>query len=274
MPVDHCSFGANEDLYATLFVDNRAFFVTYFRVDPFHAFEIDAQGNCEEHAEFIVSGWNDFFRATLDDSRLIGIGRNDEGATNRLAVSLYDISNIDNPTPLIDRDEINLEWANSEAQWDDRAFTVLDDAISVTSPEGTLETGLVLMPFEGWRESTQEYVAQVQILTFSSTTLTRRAVMDHGSSVRRSFLADDGIAANLSEEQLSLHAIENPSAPREVGRGGRRAELLEVLAYGDHVARVRDRNRYYYGSSTHAPKARVETCRATPCSTRLRRSRA
>ena len=31
-------FGDNEDLYATLFVGNKAFFVTYFRTDPFHAF--------------------------------------------------------------------------------------------------------------------------------------------------------------------------------------------------------------------------------------------
>jgi len=31
-----------------------------------------------------------------------------------------------------------------------------------------------------------------------------------------------------------------------------------VLAYGDYVARVRDRNRYYYGNAAHAPMARVE----------------
>jgi hypothetical protein len=258
VPIDQCSFGAGEQLYATLFVDSRAFFVTYFRTDPFHAFSIDEAGNCEEHAEYIVSGWNDFFRATLGDTRLVGIGRNDEGNRNRLAVSLYDITDIDNPSPLIDRDEVNLEWGSSEAQWDDRAFTVLDDAVNVTAGNGTPETGLVLLPFEGWNEGTQEYVAQVQILTFSSTTLTRRSVMDHGSSVRRSFLTGDQTAANLSEEQLSLYDIGNPSAPRELGRLDVAPSFSKVLAYGDYVARVRDRNRYYYGNAAHSPKARVE----------------
>jgi len=257
VPLDHCSFGSGEDLFATLFVDHRAFFVTYFRTDPFHAFSIDEQGQCEEHAEFIVSGWNDFFRATLGDTRLIGIGRNDEGNRNRLAVSLYDISDIDNPSPLIDRDEINLEWGSSEAQWDDRAFTVLDDAVSVAAGDVT-ETGLVLMPFEGWNSSTQAYVSQVQIFTFSSTTLTRRSVMDHGSSVRRSFLSDDTTAANLSEEQLSLYSIADPSAPEELGRVDVAPSFSKVFSFGEHVARVRDRNRYYYGSAAHAPKARVE----------------
>lgn len=259
VPLDHCSFGAGEQLYATLFVDHRAFFVTYFRVDPFHAFSIDEQGQCEEHAEFIVSGWNDFFRATLGDSRLIGIGRNDENNRNVLAVSLYDISDIGNPTPLIEREEIDLQWGHSEAQWDDRAFSVLDGAVSVLAADGqTEETGLVLMPFEGWNESTQQYLAQVQIFTFSSTTLTRRGVMDHGSSVRRSFLSDDATAANLSEEQLSLYDVSSPNAPEELGRLDVAPSFSKVLGYGDYVARVRDRGRYYYGSVARTPKARVE----------------
>lgn len=39
-PVDHATFGDGEQLYATVFVGEKAFFVTYQRVDPFHAFEI------------------------------------------------------------------------------------------------------------------------------------------------------------------------------------------------------------------------------------------
>lgn len=258
VPLDHCAFGEGEQLYATLFVDSRAFFVTYMRTDPFHAFSIDEAGQCEEHNQFIVSGWNDFFRATLGDTRILGIGRNDEGSQNRLAVSLYDISDIDNPSPLIDRDEINLDWGGSEAQWDDRAFTVLEDAVNTTAADGTPETGLVLLPFEGWKSATNEYVAQVQIFTFSSTTLTRRSVMDHGSSVRRSFLSSDDVAANLSEEQLSLYDIGTPGSPSELGRLDVAPSFSKVLAYGDFVARVRDRGRYYYGSATHTPSARVE----------------
>ena len=79
-------------------MQNKAFFVTYLRQDPFHVFTIDDAGQCEEHNEFIVSGWNDFFRAVSDDTRLIGIGRNDENRTSNLAVSLYDITDVANPS--------------------------------------------------------------------------------------------------------------------------------------------------------------------------------
>ena len=34
-----------------------------------------------EHNEFIVSGWNDFLRPTLDNTRLLGIGHNDDNNT-------------------------------------------------------------------------------------------------------------------------------------------------------------------------------------------------
>ena len=75
--IDHETFGVDEQLYATLFLKNKAFFVTYLRVDPFHAFSIDDQGQAEEKNEYIVSGWNDFFRPVMGETRLIGIGVDD-----------------------------------------------------------------------------------------------------------------------------------------------------------------------------------------------------
>lgn len=257
-PIDHCTFGDGQNLFATLFVENKAFFVTYLRQDPFHAFEIDAAGQCQEHAEFVVSGWNDFFRAVSNDTRLIGIGRNDETRLNALAVSLYDISNIANPNPLLQRAEIDLTWASSEASWDDRAFSVLEGAVSIQSSNGVAETGLVLLPFEGWNENDQTYQASVQLFTFSDSTITKRGVMEHGTSVRRSFLTDDSTAANLSEDQLSLYSITTPDAPDELGRVDVAPSFNKVLVYGDYVARVRDRGRYYYGSAEHTPNALVE----------------
>ena len=99
-------------LYATVFVENRAFFVTYYRRDPFHAFSVDDAGKCQEHSQFIVSGWNDFLRATLDDTRLIGIGHNDANNTRTLSVSLYDAVNLDNPNPLKARADIDHRRAS------------------------------------------------------------------------------------------------------------------------------------------------------------------
>jgi len=235
--IDAASFGANEDLFATIFLGNRAFFVTYRRVDPFHAFEISDDGVITPGAEFVVSGWNDFFRPVLDDSRLIGIGVDDEGGQT-LAVSLYDVTEITNPEPLLARERVAADGSWSEASFDHRAFSVLEDAVSVAGPGGVLETGLVLLPFSGWDSARNEYAAAVQLFTFSGRTLTRRGLMLHGSPVRRSFEAGEERVANLSETELSLFATADPDQPTEIGRVDLAPNYTDVFRFGAFWVRV------------------------------------
>ena len=103
----------------------------------------------------------------------MGIGVNDE-TSRTLAVSLYDITVLTNPEPLIAREQVEFGGGWSEARWDHRAFSVLEDAVEIKSPDGVEETGLVLLPFQGWDDTRETYVSGVQIFTFSETTLTRR----------------------------------------------------------------------------------------------------
>ena len=252
VPIDNKTFGDNEQLFATLFLDNKAFFVTYERVDPFHAFEVTDQGIITEKSEFIVSGWNDFFKPVAAKSRLIGIGKNDTDAQgnriNTMAVSLYDITDLTNANPLIQRAEVELDQSWSEAQWDDRAFSVIEKGTSITAPDGlTEETGLVLLPFSGWNEQESRYISAVQIYTFSKDTLTLRGVMDHGTPVRRSFMADKAqkTTANLSEAELSLFNTTNPAAPTELGRLSLAPNYVDFKIFGGHGVRQQNRQSYY-----------------------------
>lgn len=257
--IDHCEFGSGQNLFATIFLDDRAFFVTYLRVDPFHAFAIDAEGKCEEKAEFIVSGWNNFFRSVFEDQRLIGIGVNDEDGRT-LAVSLYDITDLTNTEPLIERASVAADNSWSEANWDDRAFSVLEDVVSVRQGD-VEETGLVLLPFSGWREDRGEYLAAVQIFTFSDSTLTRRGMMVHGTPVRRSFLADDEITANLSELELSLFDHTDPDEPSELGRVNLAPNYTDLLVFGDYGARLNNTSEFYwgwYGAEAEVPASTIE----------------
>ena len=260
VPLDHCTFGAGEDLYATLFVDSRAFFVTYMRVDPFHAFEIGADGSCAERSEFLVSGWNDFFRATLGETRLVGVGVDDADGRRTASVSLYDITDLANPTPLLARAAVGTDDGWSEATWDHRAFSVIEDAVSVTAPDGTPESGLVLLPFSGWSAADGAYEAAVQIFTFSETTITRRGLMAHDTPVRRSFLVDDGVAANLSDFQLALYDTASPDAPVALGRVDLAPSYTRVLKLGDYMLRLADASWTYgwWGTRGAAPPSSVQ----------------
>lgn len=257
--IDACEFGEGQNLFATLFLEDRAFFVTYLRVDPFHAFSLTEDGHCEEVAEFEVSGWNNYFRPVFDDQRLIGIGINDENGRT-LAVSLYDITNLANPQPMVARSEVEADRSWSEATWDDRAFSVLENAVAVETADG-LETGLVLLPFSGWNEENHEYVSAVQIFTFSERALTRRGLMIHGTQVRRSFVANADTLANLSETELSLFEHGNPDQPQELGRVSLAPNFTDVLVFGEYGARLNRSSETYmgwWGNRAELPPSTVE----------------
>ncbi|WP_428262477.1 beta-propeller domain-containing protein [Haliangium sp.] len=263
--VDDEPFGTGETLYGAIFLADRAFAVTYLRVDPFHAFSIAADGKVEEVSEYVVSGWNDFFRPVLDNTRLIGIGIDDTNG-RKVSVSMYDITELSNPEPLVSRAEVSGSsngWNWSEANWDHRAFSVLDNAVEVTTDSGVTETGLVLLPFSGWNEADGRYQSAVQIYTFSGTTLTRRGLMEHGSPVRRSFLADDETTVNLSEAELSLYDHTTPDAPVKLGGVALAPDYSQVLSFGDYRVRIAGNNEYWYAPLAEAPGAKAEVIPAS-----------
>jgi hypothetical protein len=256
--IDHCQFSDGQSLYATLFLGNKAFFVTYRRTDPFHAFAIGDDGTCQEMSQFIVSGWNDFFSSVFDDERLIGIGQNTDTGSTTMSVSLYDITNLTNANPLLARADVALDNSWSEATWDDKAYSVLEDALSPDAANG--ETGLILLPFQGWSENYQKYVAAVQIYTFSKNTLTRRGVMNHGSTVLRSFLADSQTTTNMSDEEMSFFDHTNPNSPKELGRVDLAPDYTQILSFGDYLVRLKNTSVYYgwWGSRATLPDSIAE----------------
>lgn len=259
--VDHDTFGKDESLFATLFLGNKGFFVTYLRKDPFHAFEIDDLGRAQARSEFVISGWNDFFKPVSADTRLVGIGTNDENGSRTMAVSLYDVTSLTNPNPLLARQEVAADSSWSEASWDDKAFSVLENAVTIPSILGSVtETGMVLLPFSGYNKDQATYVAAVQIFTFSNKTLSRRGIMNHGTTVRRSFLANPATVANLSEAELSLFDHADPGAPKEKGRVELSPNYSDFFLFGDFGARLKyDQDDYaWWGGLSRRPDNALE----------------
>ena len=259
--IDHDTFGEGQQLFGTSFSADKAFFVTYLRQDPFHAFSITPEGMMKEENEFIVSGWNDFFVPVHNETRLIGVGHNDENNRRSLAISLYDTTNLKNTRPLLMRAEVDLSHSWSEANWDDRAFSVLENATKATAADGkTVETGLVLLPFSGYDGATGQGVGGVQIFTFSATTVTRRGTMKQETGVRRSFMGDaaNSIAANLSESDLSLFSIVSPDAPQEKGSVQLAPNYSQFIAFKQVGARYHSINHAWSESGTARRMDRVE----------------
>jgi hypothetical protein len=249
-PICELSFGDNQDLFATRFLGNRLFAHTADEDDPFHAFALGADGSCREISEFEISGWNDFLRPVMSDSRLIGIGATKDEDGTTAAVSLYDVSDAAEDTPraigrhpLIAQEEVAIPYSWSDGSWDHRAFSVLENAVEVEGPGGVVETGLVLLPYTGWNEETEEYASAVQIFTFSEDSLTPRGTMNHGTPVRRSFRVDVEVVANLSDARLRLFDTSDPDDPIELGstrlpRPMPQGPEISSLCSGDECAPV------------------------------------
>lgn len=259
IPIDHKQFGAGQQLFATHFMADRAFFVTYLRQDPFHAFSITADGLLKEENEFIVSGWNDFFVPAYDNTRLVGVGHNDENNRRSLAISLYDVTHLTNKQPLITRAELDLSHSWSEANWDDRAFTVLENATDVMAADGkTRETGLVLLPFTAWDAKSSAYQSGVQIFSFSANTVTKRGVMQQDSQVTRSVVSNTATALNLSNTELSLFGLSNLQTPNLKSRLELVANYSQFLSINNGASTVGVRYKVsdysWWGSQSNAKR--------------------
>lgn len=265
--IDKTSFAEGERLEATLFMEDRAFFVTIENIDPFFAFELHDDGTFDQKSEFKVSGWNDYFVPVADGQRLVGIGMNNEDGRT-MAVSLYDASDLTNQNPMFDRKEVPLDYSYSEANRDDRAFSVLENATNVTAEDGTVETGLVLLPFNGWDSDNGEYISGVRIFSFSESTVTLRGEMEHGTPVRRSFMAEreDDLTANLSEAELSIFDTSKPDSPNEQGRVELAPNYTKFWKVGNYGIRRDQREAYYSWFGSQGNQQKFDTLEVVPLS--------
>jgi uncharacterized secreted protein with C-terminal beta-propeller domain len=93
-----------EQIYATRFMGDRGYVVTFRRVDPLFTIDLSDPTNPVVTGELKVPGFSNYLQP-IGENHLIGIGRNaDEssGMYDELQVSLFNVSDLDNPT-LVDR---------------------------------------------------------------------------------------------------------------------------------------------------------------------------
>lgn len=263
--VDRLDFSQNQELKTVLLLGNKAFAVTYWvqeYVDPFHAFDLLDDGSIVERLDLLEEGWTSRLVPVLGDSRLIGVGVSSE-FSGTPAVSLYDVSDLSNPSPLLTRVEVEVGYATSHATRDTNASTVLEDAVSLLSPGGeATETGLVLLPLQAYDGANQRYVSGTQLFTFSATTLTRRGLLQHGTPVRRSFPVAGGFTATLSDAGLSLFDAADPDQPMTRGHIDIADNYVDWLPLPNGAsARVVDGSDYWhwwYGEHSPMAPGRIE----------------
>jgi len=112
-----------EQIYSARFMGERAFLVTFRLVDPLFAVDMSDPTDPQVAGELKISGFSNYLHPVGEDY-ILGIGFDADPETGRqlgLQVSLFDVSDLDNPV-LADRYSLDTErWVGSEATFDHRA---------------------------------------------------------------------------------------------------------------------------------------------------------
>jgi hypothetical protein len=112
--------GKGEKIYAVRFLDNVGYVVTFKQTDPLYTVDLSDPTKPTVHGELKITGYSSYLHP-IDNHRLIGIGQ-DVTAQLRTAgtqISLFDVSNVDNPTRL---DVYQMPGTSSAAEFDPHAF--------------------------------------------------------------------------------------------------------------------------------------------------------
>jgi hypothetical protein len=233
------SLAKGERLFATRFDADRVYIVTYERIDPLWIVDLSDPRNPEIKGELEVPGWSTYIQPLGD--RLVSIGVDDTDNSRRVAVSLFDVSDVTQPK-LFDKVTMGDRWSWSEAQYDEKAFTVLPHA------------GLILVPYQG-HEAGGGYAKNVQIIDLNEKTLKKRGVIGHALQPRRATEYQDFIISISGQELLSVDANDrdNPVVKSEVELAW---TVDQVIPTGDYLLQLAKGSNWYFGEQG-GPSIRV-----------------
>jgi len=216
-----------ESLEAVRYDGNRAYAVTFLRVDPLFIIDLSNPAAPVVTGELEVPGWSTHIEPRGD--RLIAVGI-DDTAGRRPAVAYYDVSNPAAPTQL---SRVILgppnSYTDSEATYDEKAFKIIDSLGIIVIPfnhtefsnQPGFDDGSPMPPRGGATLAMPEYyrvkcVNGVQIIDFSDTGLVQRGWFDARSRVSRVGQIGTRLFA-LSDISLQTLNIDNRDAPTQAG---------------------------------------------------------
>ncbi|MEA3457796.1 MAG: beta-propeller domain-containing protein [Candidatus Thermoplasmatota archaeon] len=112
---------SGEQIYATRFIGDRCYLVTFEQIDPFFVIDLSKPTNPEVLGELKIPGYSTYLHP-YDETHIIGIGRDDE----KVKISLFDVSDLENPIELskyeIENDDEDWYWTQSSALYEHKAF--------------------------------------------------------------------------------------------------------------------------------------------------------
>lgn len=114
------NLGRDERIFAVRYRGSVAYVVTFRETDPLYIIDLSDPRNLKVTGELKIPGFSSYLHF-VSRGRLLGVGQEvtTRGFTTGTKVSLFDVSNMTNPTELA---TWTLGGSYSNAEWDHRAF--------------------------------------------------------------------------------------------------------------------------------------------------------
>jgi uncharacterized secreted protein with C-terminal beta-propeller domain len=196
----------DESIYATRFIDDRLYMVTFKQVDPFFVIGLKDPQNIKNLGSLKIPGFSRYLHP-YDDNTIIGIGQDatETGRTKGLKIALYDVSDVTSPQEkaLYVTDE---RFARSNALYEHKAFLF------------SKEKHLMVIPVQNYdyEEKGDSYNGAF-VFNITEDTIALRGLIDHSgganknsywqTSVERSAYIDN-LLYTKSEQLLRINAID------------------------------------------------------------------
>ena len=213
-----------EQLFATRFVEDTAYVVTYERTDPLWVIDLTVPSAPAIVGELEVPGWSELL--FFNDQRLFAVGIDDQPAegenwAQRVAVSLFDVADPTDPrlltriTPLVGE----ASYSHSPALSDERAL-LLD-----------WNDGYAALPITSWDTTTQN---RLQLIDIGPDSLSDGGHLSVTTAIQRSVELDVETLAALGDQALTT-LTRGAGDPQPIGELELARNLSWIGAEADHA---------------------------------------
>lgn len=195
-----------ETLRSVRFDGDRVYAITAEQKDPLFTIDLSDPANPVQKGALEMPGF--VYHMEPRGDRVIALGFDNGNVDGSLHVSLFDVSDMMNPT-MLSRVNFGGDWASLAEDQDriHKAFKI-DDTM-----------GAIFVPYAGWSYTNDQYAcgaykSGIQIVDFTQDTLTKRGVAEAWGEARRALVAHDRLLT-VSDSEVRTYDVTNRDAPQK-----------------------------------------------------------
>jgi hypothetical protein len=205
-----------EALKTVRFDGTRAYAITFAETDPLFTIDLSNPAAPAQKGQLVIPGW--VYHLEPRGNRLIGLGLNRRDATGNLNVSLFDVTDLSNPT-MLQRVSFGPNYAYSDQQITQGVMA--EDQDRIQKAFRIYSDGLIAVPYSGalyGTDACQTNGSGVQLLSWTQLSLESLSNLQMTGNPRRSVRRDSDSMSELiaiSDSNVRAFRIDNKYAPKQ-----------------------------------------------------------